>query len=308
MILSERLKTVIELAGKGNIVADIGCDHAFVSISLVANNCYKRAIAMDINDGPLIKANEHILENHLKGKIETRKSNGLNKLTEDNVDTVIITGMGGPLIENIIKNDIDKACKVKKLILGPQSDLAHFRRFLYDNKFEIINEKYLFEDGKYYTLIVAGYNTNLKEYKDDDKDIIFEFGQFVAYNEDNVFTSYIDNQYKQYSQIKKNLSERLAFYETELNNMVPSSYFDNKNQNDSNQAINNNGVNADNIIDIVNFDDDHLIDDNEDETAINLEAQSFRKLLTKKKSLNKRLDDISRYLELLEKVRKGGKS
>ena len=218
MILSERLRNVIELANKGEVVADIGCDHAFVSIELVSEGLYKRAIAMDINEGPLIKAKQHISEKHLSGKIETRLSNGLDKLIEENVDTAIITGMGGPLIENILYKDIEKAKKIGRLVLGPQSDLAHFRRFLYENSFEIFHEKYIYEDGKYYSLIVCGYNPDMNKYEEDNISLYFEFGEKPLKFGDEILIDYLKEQNKQYSSIRSELSERLKNYYDEINN------------------------------------------------------------------------------------------
>ena len=98
MELSIRLKTVAEAVTKGNRVADVGTDHGYVPIYLVKNNLSPAGIAMDVNKGPLEKAQEHIREEKLGGKIATRLGNGLAPLEPGETDTVIIAGMGGDLI------------------------------------------------------------------------------------------------------------------------------------------------------------------------------------------------------------------
>ena len=77
MELSIRLKTVAEAVTKGNRVADVGTDHGYVPIYLVKNNLSPAGIAMDVNKGPLEKAQEHIREEKIGGKIATRLGNGL---------------------------------------------------------------------------------------------------------------------------------------------------------------------------------------------------------------------------------------
>ena len=103
MELSIRLKTVAEAVTKGNRVADVGTDHGYVPIYLVKNNLSPAGIAMDVNKGPLEKAQEHIREEKLGGKIATRLGNGLAPLEPGETDTVIIAGMGGDLICKILK-------------------------------------------------------------------------------------------------------------------------------------------------------------------------------------------------------------
>ena len=103
MELSIRLKTVAEAVTKGNRVADVGTDHGYVPIYLVKNNLSPAGIAMDVNKGPLEKAQEHIREEKIGGKIATRLGNGLAPLEPGETDTVIIAGMGGDLICKILK-------------------------------------------------------------------------------------------------------------------------------------------------------------------------------------------------------------
>ena len=124
----------------GSILADIGTDHGYVPISLVQRKKIKKAIAMDVNKGPLKRAEEHIREAQLEEYIETRLSDGVKKLEVGEVNSILIAGMGGDLVIRIIKNGMEVCRSVDELILQPQSELGKVRKFLRENNFEIIDE------------------------------------------------------------------------------------------------------------------------------------------------------------------------
>ena len=102
MQISERLKSIAECVNKGNIVADIGCDHGLTSIYMIVNNIAEYVYAMDINEGPLYAAHTNVKRYGLDKRIELRISDGIKALEEsDNVQTILISGMGGQLIIDI---------------------------------------------------------------------------------------------------------------------------------------------------------------------------------------------------------------
>ena len=101
--LPKRLETIIERMPASGCIADIGCDHAYVAIEAVRRGKAARALACDVRKGPLQQAAEHILCAGLAGKIETRLSDGLEKVAPGEADCVIIAGMGGPLMERILQ-------------------------------------------------------------------------------------------------------------------------------------------------------------------------------------------------------------
>ena len=111
-------------------MADVGTDHGYVPIYLVKNNLSPAGIAMDVNKGPLEKAQEHIREEKLGGKIATRLGNGLAPLEPGETDTVIIAGMGGDLICKILKAKPEFLIEGKEFILQPQSEWFKVRRLL----------------------------------------------------------------------------------------------------------------------------------------------------------------------------------
>ena len=153
--LSKRMNAVAAMVTPGNVLADIGTDHAYVPIALVQRKKVPKAIAMDINKGPLQRACEHINMCELEDYIETRLSDGVDQLQVGEVDSILIAGMGGDLVINIISNGMEVCRNAKELILQPQSELARVRQFLREHKFKIIDEDMIIEEGKYYPMMKA---------------------------------------------------------------------------------------------------------------------------------------------------------
>lgn len=153
--LSARLQMMADMVTPGNRVADVGCDHGFLSIYLVQAGISPRVVAMDVRKGPLAAAGEHIRENKLGGYIETRLSDGLAALEPEEVDTVVCAGMGGRLMERILREGSAKAAALKELILQPQSEIPEFRGFLRKAGYEIADESIVCDGGKYYFAMKA---------------------------------------------------------------------------------------------------------------------------------------------------------
>ena len=153
--LSERLRTVAAMVTRGNVVCDVGCDHGFTAIYLVQQGISPRALAMDLREGPLSAAGEHIAACGLEEQIETRLSDGLHKYRMGEADTLICAGMGGGLMMRILAKEREKTDSFCELVLQPQSELQQFRRFLRENGYRIQDEEILQEEGKFYQVIRA---------------------------------------------------------------------------------------------------------------------------------------------------------
>ena len=158
--LSERLKLVASFVPEGSRIADIGTDHGYVPIYLAEIGKIKSALAMDVRKGPLARADEHIEEyRHDVGdaaiSIETRLSNGLEKLQAKEADTVIIAGMGGELMLRILRDGAHMYDSVKHYVLSPQSELSAFRHGLEKLGISILEEQMLMDEGKYYVILHA---------------------------------------------------------------------------------------------------------------------------------------------------------
>lgn len=148
--LPKRLETIIERLPASGCLADIGCDHAYVAIEAVRRGKAARALACDVRKGPLQQAAEHILCAGLAGKIETRLSDGLEKVAPGEADTVVVAGMGGPLMERILQGRLED---FRHFVLSPQSEIPHFRRFLLAEGMQIDEETMLIDEGKYYVIL-----------------------------------------------------------------------------------------------------------------------------------------------------------
>lgn len=157
VVLSRRLRMLADLVTKGYRAADVGCDHGFLSIYLIQQGISSRVLAMDVRKGPLTAAQEHIAACGLEAYIESRLSDGLAALCPGEAETLICAGMGGPLMEKILRDGMDKARGLKELILQPQSEIGAFRRFLRREGFRILAEDAVCEDGKYYFAMKAVY-------------------------------------------------------------------------------------------------------------------------------------------------------
>jgi tRNA (adenine22-N1)-methyltransferase len=151
--LSERLQHIAAQVQPGNVLADVGTDHGYLPIYLLQQERVRRGIAMDINEGPLLRAAEHIAQEGLGDYIELRRSDGLERLACGEADIVVIAGMGGGLTMDILSARRDVVRGLAQLILEPQSQLAEVRRFLREENYFIEQEDLVLEDGKYYPIL-----------------------------------------------------------------------------------------------------------------------------------------------------------
>ncbi len=152
-MITPRLKCIIENTN-GKRIADIGTDHAYIPIYLIENKLSDYVIASDIRKGPAKIAVSNISEHNLSDKIEVRIGGGLSVLKENETDTIIIAGMGGQLISEIIDTDIQLAKKCR-LILQPMNAQYELRKYLIKNGFTITNEDIAVEGFKVYNILNA---------------------------------------------------------------------------------------------------------------------------------------------------------
>lgn len=155
MQISKRLEAVAGMVTPGCIVADIGTDHAYIPIYLVSGGIIPKALAMDVNRGPLNKAVVHITQYGLEHKIETRLSDGLAAMKPYEAESIVIAGMGGPLTVKILSEGAEQAAAARELILQPQSEIRQVRAYLEENQYRIIQEELILEEGKFYPMMKA---------------------------------------------------------------------------------------------------------------------------------------------------------
>lgn len=159
-MITPRLKSILDIV-ETKTIADIGTDHAYIPIRLAEEGRITKAIACDKNEGPIKIAKENIKRYNFEKIIDTRCGDGLKPLVKNEVETIIIAGMGGKLIGNIIEDGLDIA-KESELILQPMNAQYELRKRLEQLNFEIVAE-YLSKEGfKVYNLLKVRYNKNLK--------------------------------------------------------------------------------------------------------------------------------------------------
>lgn len=196
MHLSERLQMNVSLVPKGTKVADIGCDHGYAAIWLVQNNVADKVIAMDINQGPIERAMEHVRQYNLQDEIECRKSNGTQKLIPGEVDTLMIAGMGGPLMVEILRANPEVMKQIRFLVLQPQSELDTVRAFLREIGYGIQIEKACVDEGKYYFAIQAERDTTSVEEGFGDR-----YGSYLIAKKDSVMRRFLEKEKTIYTTI-----------------------------------------------------------------------------------------------------------
>lgn len=173
--INDRLLTAIPFVREAKRFADIGTDHAYLPIYLISNGIINSAIAADINQGPLDKANENIIKYGFSNQITTVLCDGLSKIDPDSVDDIAIFGMGGELIIKIIDEAAWTKDHNKRLILQPMTHPEKLREYLAKNGFQILGETISYDRGKIYQTICAQYDGITRKYDD----FTLAFGEFI---------------------------------------------------------------------------------------------------------------------------------
>lgn len=191
--LSERLLAAAGMVTKGNIVADVGCDHAYTSIYLCQAGIAPKVIAMDVNKGPLVGAKAHVEEAGLSGQIDIRLSDGLQRLVPGEADSVLLCGMGGLLMIKILSDYPEATASLKELILQPQSEVGEVRMFLHKQGYEITKEHMLKEDGKFYVMMRA---VKCDEPQAYETECDYLYGNLLLKEKNPVLSEYLDREHR----------------------------------------------------------------------------------------------------------------
>lgn len=163
--LSPRLALAADFVRCGGKIADIGTDHAYLPCYLILNGISKSAVAADLRKGPLDNAKKNVCHYELTDKIELRLSDGLDKILPEETDDIIIAGMGGTLIKEILVRAPWIKNENKRLILQPMSHVQDVREFLCENGFTIEKEAVAEDSDKLYICICAGYSGQKDSFK-----------------------------------------------------------------------------------------------------------------------------------------------
>ena len=141
-------------------MADIGTDHGYLPVYLLQTGKILRAVAADINAGPLASAKETVTACGLQERVELRQSDGLKNIDVSDITDIVIAGMGGELICQIIGECPKLQDPAKRLILQPMTQAPYLRRWLCRNGYAIAAESPAEAGGKFYAVISARYEGN----------------------------------------------------------------------------------------------------------------------------------------------------
>lgn len=153
VVLSARMEALTRMVSKGSRVCDVGCDHGWVSIYLVQRGISPHVLAMDVRQGPLSRAQEHVRQQGLEAYIETRLSDGVTAMETGEADAMICAGMGGRLMQRILEDGREKLATMREVILQPQSELPAFRAYLRQSGYVTVAEDMVCEEGKFYPMM-----------------------------------------------------------------------------------------------------------------------------------------------------------
>lgn len=200
MHLTPRLKAIADSITECKNVADIGSDHAYLPIYLVKNKKTKKAIASDVNIGPASISTERIKYYGLDDIIDVRVGYGLKVLSPDEANVIIISGMGGLLIINIIKESQHIARNSQVLILQPMKDGYQLRKWLVENFFDIVDEEIVKEESKFYEIIWA-----VPTDKEKKLQTVNFIGDKLLEKNNPILLEYVDSKINEYQKILEKL-------------------------------------------------------------------------------------------------------
>ncbi len=185
--LDARLSAVASLVRDGVRVADIGTDHAYLLTYLIEKGVCPRGIAADLRKGPLENARQTVIEAGLTDKVELILSDGLENIKEGSCDDIVIAGMGGNLIAEILS----KAHWIKNenlnIVAQPMTHAEVLRQFFVDNGFEILREKTATDGRRLYCIMSAKYSG-----KKSEQDISYIYTGQLFENNDETTKKYIE--------------------------------------------------------------------------------------------------------------------
>lgn len=202
MKLTDRLLKIASLVTKGKKVADIGTDHGYIPVYLLNKGYIDFAILADVNKGPLENARGEVRHNNLLKKVDLRLGSGIEVLKVNEVDEVIIAGMGGILISELLEAKLEVAHSVDKLILQPMQAQNELRKYLLNNGYEILDEVLVKEDFRVYEIIIARYIDKNTVVEDE---IYYEIGKKLIENKDPLLNEFIDKKIFVYNSILKKI-------------------------------------------------------------------------------------------------------
>ncbi|MGQ9824722.1 MAG: tRNA (adenine(22)-N(1))-methyltransferase [Desulfotomaculales bacterium] len=197
MPLPPRLKAIAELVPPGRVVADIGTDHALLPVYLVQNGRCPKVIATELNRGPAARASSQVGLHGLGDRIEIRLGEGLAPLSPGEVQAVVVAGLGGGTVREVLSASPEILKTLERLVLQPMNDVPGVRRWLVQNGWRLADEVLVAENGRLYVVIAA------EQGKEEagEKEWLLEIGPRLWEKRDPLLKDYLLQLKKNYQRI-----------------------------------------------------------------------------------------------------------
>lgn len=208
--LSKRLEVVANYIQDNSKIIDIGCDHGLLSIYLAKKYKNIKIIASDVNKNALSGAIKNIKEEGLEGIIETRLGSGLDVVGNDEIDTIVIAGMGSNTIVGILKYSKDKLENVNNIIVQSNTDLYFLRKNITSIGYYIEDETLVEDKGIIYTVIKFTKGKKKYNYKE------LYLGPILITKQDKLFQKKNEKELKTMTMINKNITKGHYLYRLKI--------------------------------------------------------------------------------------------
>jgi len=208
--LSKRLSAIASMVDKNSRIIDVGCDHALLDIYLLQNKIIKKSIASDITIGALNQADKNILLSNVKN-IETRLGNGLDTLNEkDNIDTIVISGMGNITINEILTSNKNKLKNINTIIIQSNTGYNVVRKDLTKLDYYIEDEMLVKERNIIYVIIK--FKKGIRKYTKKE----LYFGPVLLKKKNDLFNELVNNEINKNNLVIKRLPKTKVYKKIKL--------------------------------------------------------------------------------------------
>ncbi|MGL5417140.1 MAG: tRNA (adenine(22)-N(1))-methyltransferase [Clostridium sp.] len=201
MELSKRLEKILENVDETECLLDVGTDHGYIPIEAIKRGLAKKAIAADINKDPLDKAKLNAIFEGVDESIEVRLGNGLDVIDSNEVSTVVIAGMGGNLIRDILEKGKDKI-KNTEIILLPAQNPEVLRKYLYTNGYKILKEDLCLDEEIFYEIFKVKVSS---EEKTELEEIYYEISPVLIRDKNSLMKEFLEAKKEKANRILKNI-------------------------------------------------------------------------------------------------------
>lgn len=222
--ISDRLKKIASFLPKGASFADIGSDHAYLPCYVCLGDPTSSAVAGEVREGPYNSAVKNVQRMGLSHAIEVRLGDGLDILKDkDTIRQVVIAGMGGTLITEILEKGKKKLANIERIIVQPNVGAEFVREWLLNNAFMIVDEAIIEENGHIYEIIVANKGASTSPYEKSLLQQQLLFGPFLLKEMSETFYKKWKEELKSYSYVLGKMKqasvkndEKIAQYEQRI--------------------------------------------------------------------------------------------